>query len=534
MLLVLNTTNADRLGRFSFAAGMLIVAVALPLSNYLMSLGQFIMAGGWLLSAQLPARLRTAFRNPGFWLLTGLYLLHLAGLIHTEDMSYAMNDLRIKIPLWLMPLLFFSAPELPEKTLKAVLYSLMGGVAISNLAGAAAAAGWTDRKVEDFRDLSLFISHIRLSLLIVLSLALSVYFFYKERNLFYRLGLVIYGVWLTVFLFMIQSITGLLLCVVLILIFFGVVTIKARPPARILSAVLLLAGLYGSYSIIHYVFVDSLILPERKIIGLPERTARGNPYNYDTTNVDIEKGRYVWMQYNENEMDTAWLKRSSRSVWDKDDRGHMLLVTLARYLTYKGYGRDAEGIEKLTAEEVRQIESGYPTPEYFKSHNGLRFRLHELAREYRSWYYEGWASGHSLAQRLEYWKTARSIWSENPLIGVGTGDVQDAFDAAYLKNRSSLEEPYRKRAHNQYLTMAVTFGGVGFLYFLFLLIFLFRRAILTRDPLFVSFLVIAAGSFFSEDTLETQAGVTFFAFLTCLFLKNLVSIGMKEVPEQAV
>jgi len=516
----------------SFVAGMLIVAVALPLSNYLMSLGQFIMAGGWLLSAHLTDRLRAAFRQPGFWLLTGLYVLHLAGLVHTEDMTYAMKDLRIKIPLWLLPLLFFSAPVLRLKHVKVVFYSMMGAVLISTLAGAAAAAGWTDRRVEDFRDLSLFISHIRLSLLIVLSLVLSVYFFYVEKNRLIRVGLAFYFIWLTYFLFMMQSITGLLLFALLMLTSFTVVAMKARPSVRILAVILLFAGLYSCYSLFHYVFMDSLTLPERKMTGLPELTARGNLYKYDTTSMDIENGRFIWMQYNDLEMDTAWMQRSSRSVWKTDDRGHMLLVTLARYLTYKGYGRDARGIEMLTDEEVRQIESGYPTPEYFMSNNGLRFRLRELAAEYRMWYYDGWASGHSLAQRLEYWKTARSIWSENPLIGVGTGDVQDAFDAAYLKNRSRLEEPYRKRAHNQYLTMGVTFGGLGFLYFLFLLLFLFYRAILTRTPVFTSFLVIVAGSFFSEDTLETQAGVTFFAFLTCLFLSNPMATGMKDTPEQ--
>ena len=512
---------------------MLIVAVALPLSNYLMSLGQFIMAGGWLLSAQLPARLKAAFRQPGFWLLTGLYLLHLAGLIHTEDMSYAMNDLRIKIPLWLLPLLIFSAPELPRENAKVVLYSIMGAVLLSTMAGAAAAAGWTDRKVEDFRDLSLFISHIRLSLLIVFSMVLSVYFFFKKANLLTRAGLVIYGVWLTAFLFMMQSITGLLLCVLLLLIYLAVVAMKGKSLTRAVALLLFALALFGCYSLYRYIFVDSLILPVRQMDALPERTVNGNLYKYDTTSVEMENGRYVWMQYNEFEMDSVWRKRSTRSIWNPDDKGYMILVTLARYLTYKGYGRDAEGTSKLTDEEVREIEAGYATPEYVVSKNRLLLRIRELAAEYRNWYYNGWASGHTLAQRLEYWKTAWSIWRENPFHGVGTGDVQDAFDDAYIKYQNRLEEPYRKRAHNQYLTMAVTFGGVGFLYFLFLLLFLFRRAILTRDPVFVSLLVIVAGSFFSEDTLETQAGVTFFAFLVCFFLKNQVAAGLKDVTEPA-
>ena len=509
-------------------AGMLMVAVALPLSNYLMSLGQFIMAGGWLLCARLNARISNAMRHPFFLLFAGLYLLHLTGLLITEDMAYAMKDLRIKLPLLLLPLLFFSAPELPVSFVRWAFLLLMGAVLASTLAGAAVAAGWTHRQVHDFRDLSLFISHIRLSLLIVLAVALAAWFFHQRREQLVRAGLVLYAAWMIGFLVLLQSITGLLIGGMLIMIGLSFVARKSGPLVKAVSIVLLLSGIYGSYSLYRYVFVDSLVLPERPISGLPVLTARGNVYHYDTTRIDIENGRYVWMQYNELEMDTAWRLRSSHSVWNKDAQGHMLLVTLARYLTYKDYGRDAGGIARLTDEEVKQIEHGYPTPEDARQGGGLPSRLRELATEYRTWYYDGWASGHSLAQRLEYWKTARGIWLQQPWTGVGTGDVQTAFDEAYRQNNSRLEDPFRKRAHNQYLTMAVTFGWFGLLYFIFLLLSLFRRAIRSGSPVFVAFVVIAAGSFLSEDTLETQAGVTFFAFLSCLFLLHPSALSGRD------
>jgi hypothetical protein len=49
-----------------------------------------------------------------------------------------------------------------------------------------------------------------------------------------------------------------------------------------------------------------------------------------------------------------------------------------------------------------------------------------------------------------------------------------------------------------------------------MLSYLLIRGFRKRQLLQVVFLMIVACSFLTEDTLETQAGVTFFAFLCCL------------------
>jgi hypothetical protein len=51
------------------------------------------------------------------------------------------------------------------------------------------------------------------------------------------------------------------------------------------------------------------------------------------------------------------------------------------------------------------------------------------------------------------------------------------------------------------------------IYFIFVLAYTLVAGIRKNDIVFLSFLLIAIASFFTEDTLETQAGVTFFAFL---------------------
>jgi len=74
------------------------------------------------------------------------------------------------------------------------------------------------------------------------------------------------------------------------------------------------------------------------------------------------------------------------------------------------------------------------------------------------------------------------------------------------------------RSHNQFLAITVAFGVIGLVVFLFSLAY---PAVALRNylhGLYFVFLLIAVVSFFTEDTLETQSGVSFFAFFNTLFI----------------
>ncbi|MBL7923322.1 MAG: O-antigen ligase family protein [Bacteroidia bacterium] len=535
-----NNSALDRFGGYAFYAGVLLTAFSMPLWNLGMSLGQFVMAGGWLLAGGLTPRLLRAFRQPVFWLLSALFFIHLAGLWNTEDMKYAMKDIRVKLPLLLMPLLIAAGPSLTLKQVRIVLYALMAGVLVSTAAGLIAWLGLAGPPVRDYRDLSLFISHIRLSLLLDFSLVAALWLSTLAENRKWKPVLYLYAAWSLFFLVLLQSLTGIALLFILLVA--GALWRMFRPGGagvRMAAALLVLGvGLAGT-AVYKMIFIDSIREIQVEESELKTFTARGNPYKNNWSLKDAEQGRYIWMQYNDLEMDTAWQQRSRQSVWENDQQGHMQLVTLARYLTYKGFSKDAAGIAQLSEEDVQNIEAGYPTPEYVSGKYSILFRLRELANEYRNYYYNGYASGHSLAQRLEYWKTASWIIGQHRVAGVGTGDVPAAFQEAYNDRFSTLSQEWRLRAHNQYLSFAVAFGWPGLFLLLAVLIFCLRLAFQRRDVLYLSFLLIAAGSFFGEDTLETQAGVTFFAFLNGILLfgspvpgENGRIVSQRSLPEE--
>lgn len=59
---------------------------------------------------------------------------------------------------------------------------------------------------------------------------------------------------------------------------------------------------------------------------------------------------------------------------------------------------------------------------------------------------------------------------EHPIFGIGTGDAPDLYQQAYDELDSPLDLSYRRRAHNQYLSITVAFGAVGLLLFLAVLL----------------------------------------------------------------
>ncbi|KXK47463.1 MAG: hypothetical protein UZ10_BCD003000374 [Bacteroidetes bacterium OLB10] len=97
----------------------------------MMSVSQFIILGGWLLQGNFSIRLRQAFSNKAVWILCSVYVLHLIGLIYSADYAYAFKDLRVKLPLLLLPVLFASSTPLTNRQLNILLTVFISATFIS-------------------------------------------------------------------------------------------------------------------------------------------------------------------------------------------------------------------------------------------------------------------------------------------------------------------------------------------------------------------------------------------------------------------
>src|SRR5690606_9449265 len=131
-----------------------------------------------------------------------------------------------------------------------------------------------------------------------------------------------------------------------------------------------------------------------------------------------------------------------------------LQTTLIRFLTSKGLNKDSEGVYSLSDEEVRSVEKVITNVEDQQISN-LRSRISEIFWEYETYKLYGNPGGHSVTQRIEFWKASMGIWQKNLIIGVGTGDLDNEFKKYYAENNSVLNERWQLRSHNQYLSIAV-------------------------------------------------------------------------------
>jgi len=322
-------------------------------------------------------------------------------------------------------------------------------------------------------------------------------------------------IWLIVFLIMMESMTGLVCIGVVsaVLILYAVFRI-AKTSVRIsLIGIITLACVLAVIFIFKGNGEEKNI--EKKSIKLA--TKNGAPYFTDTASKEFENGYAVWQNVCENELKSEWNKKSKIDYNGIDLNGNGIKYTLIRFLASKGLAKDSEAVNGLSEKEIKAIEKGIPNVNYMGVFNPTA-RIHKIIWEFALYMKGGNPSGHSVIQRFEFWKASIGIIKENFLLGVGTGDVEMAFKDEYEKINSPLTQEYRLRSHNQFLAMGVAFGLVGMFWFLFSLFYPIVREKKFSDYFYMVFFIIAFLSMFTEDTLETQAGVTFFAFFNSLFL----------------
>lgn len=154
--------------------------------------------------------------------------------------------------------------------------------------------------------------------------------------------------------------------------------------------------------------------------------------------------------------------------------------------------------------------------------NITMFRLGVDEVKWELGYYEqgGKPSGHSIPQRFAFWKASKDLIAMNPVVGVGTGDMVQAYHDYYQAHPDLLDANSQYRAHNQYLSITVAFGLLGLLLFLGGIFFPFFTTGHQGNVIWMAFFITFIVSMLIEDTIETQAGVTFFGFFVAFFARK--------------
>jgi hypothetical protein len=442
-----------------------------------MSMGLLLGGLNFFLEGNLKEKLSRLKENKFFLIIFGFYLLHLIGILWTQNWDYGLNELRQKSSLGIISIIIFSRPLPNKQQFNLLLLGFIATLVLTSIFNFIIYTFYSDQfNLIDIRDMSRFGSHIRYGILIGFGVAIS----YQSSRIYLRFKWIflLIAFWFSFYTYYSQVLSGIiaLLIVVLGLLFWRLYQQKKLVLLGVICALLI-----------------AIITAIGVYIAQPVETRSLYPDNYVTLKIE-------------------WNKRAKISFDSLDRRNQNLSLTLERYLISKKLPVSGEGVHKLSADDIAYIQKGFADIRETKSGMGarlfgIRYQLQNPLNP----------NGNSILERIEYWKNASAIIKENWLFGIGTGDINDEIQKMYVKRNSPLNEDRRLRAHNSYLTFWMTFGVLGLSYFIWMQQGFFMQQWKSKNLLGLFFILISAVTFLFEDTLETQMGITYFSLFYALF-----------------
>ena len=492
-----------------YQVGLVLMLLFLPWWNLGISIAGFWIIGCWLIKGGLlvfrknPAKLKVAPAMLwGMIAISGLFALQGLGLMWTEDMSFGLRDMRIKLPLLFVPITMTLFPTLRKARWKAI----WGAFALSVTAMIMFAL-WhyyqlgseADPRVAFTRQ-----SHIRSGQMLAIVYWGLLILAIKERKWILTLPVLVLS-YAAIQLQMATAIISIVFVGVLVMFWYG---LSGKRWVRRWGPVTISLGVVG---IVVLAMWARPHLTATAPLTMTEKSAKGTEYFHILDNKQVENGAYVHRHIAWRELEPAW------SIISEQPYSDTIEATLLRYLTALHLKKDASSIALLDSLDVIYIAQGIPNPIVVEG-NPLEKRLYRIFNQWNMYRASGNPTGYSFVQRLYYQDAACTLISQQPWTGYGTGDTQMAFDNHYEEIKSPLTKRWRLRSHNQYLAMGVAMGLPLMLFFIFGLIWPGIKA--GRWSLLSFWVVMGVFllGFLSEDTLETQVGVTLFSILYIVVL----------------
>jgi len=511
-----------------FYLSLCLLVISLPSSRSMISISLILLAVNWLAEGNYNEKFIKIRSNKPVLAFSGIYFVHLVGLLWTKDMVFALeNDLLHKLPTLFLPWIFITTPIPDARKTRLLLFLFIASVLSVSIIGTVIRIY---NPLIDFREISPFIPNHYFSLMLILAafqLPLLIRQISKNRILLVVGSLV--AIWFIYFILFSRTLSGMavfsgLLIFCLGLFIFVYKNFYWRISALFFSGIFILAAIW----LLDYMYDKSSLEVETDFGSLVEFTSSGNPYNHDTLNLLRENGHLVYLYISDAELESAWNERSDMDYQGMDKGNHYLKHTLYRYMASRGQKKDREGLNTLTDKEISAIENGI-TNYYYLEWPGFFIRLHQTMKGlymYRKTNYKNpdWST---LTARMDYWKASFEAFKKYPLFGWGTGSIMQAMDYGNEIINSAMTSRNMK-PHNQYFYTLLSVGLSGFLIIMaFFIYFVFKTGVY-RSFIFNMLLVSCCLHFFGNHTLESQLGQNFFVLFTLIYAYFYPQLNVKK------
>lgn len=195
-----------------------ILMVGLSLSNVLMSIGSIWIIANWLIEMDFKTKWNRLKKNKTLIAILLFLFWSALSLFWSADWSYAAHDLKIKLPLLAIPLVIGTTESPNRKENQFLLFLFLGVLLFTT--------SWNYIRFNrmpfiNIREMSFFISHVRLSILIVIAVFLGGYAASKKLIKWW-----IYlplALWFVFYLYKSQTLSGYLIfaSVAVVTVFIG-------------------------------------------------------------------------------------------------------------------------------------------------------------------------------------------------------------------------------------------------------------------------------------------------------------------------
>lgn len=493
-----------------YLLGTVTLAIAMPLSHFVMGLATFLLLLNWIAEWNWrEKKTRICENRQGLWF-AAFYLVYAIGLVHVTDWGAAGKEMLSMLPFLFSPLIVISSKPFKQKELQTVFSAFI----LATLFGCCWNFGYAKTHLlEDLRQMSRFIDHIRFSLCVVMSVVFCLHYAIqteKEQRIKRYIYLII-SVLLLTYLLYAQTLSGItiMMAIAVCFILHLIHNQKGRTlkwAAGVLASVFLMAITTYIIYITHDYFHVKDPAPDTTAL-----TASGNPYTFEENPI-VENGHYIGHYVCEQELPGAWAMRSD-SAYDE-----MTSATLVRYLNSLGLRKDSAAVMSLHDEDIRNIELRKANI-YYTRHASLRRSLYETYFGFSLYRHHGVINESSLLERVELWRATWILIRENWLFGVGIGQQRTALDRQLVQQHSPIADKKKNRgSHNQFLSFWLAAGIFPLLYFCFLLLYPFVKMRDRVTFVFFALCMLLILSMLVEDTLNAQTGRMLFTIFVPLLL----------------
>ncbi|MEA1896520.1 MAG: hypothetical protein U9N53_02515, partial [Bacteroidota bacterium] len=137
---------------------LVLLAICIPVSEFGISVSLFLLSANWLIERDFKEKWRRLKSKNSLIIFLIFLPVHILWLINSGDLMYGLLDLKVKLPILILPFILGSSRPLKGKEINTILWFFTATVLVASLISFGAYLGFGGFEYTNIREISIFIS----------------------------------------------------------------------------------------------------------------------------------------------------------------------------------------------------------------------------------------------------------------------------------------------------------------------------------------------------------------------------------------